>query len=172
MIIVDSTGYEIINDQMKKCLHVSVKEGQVGWDYAKIIDNIGNVHGYLFPQYVNSVVGYDVAGPFRCYFENLSLIHSANISFSCDFIVLNPELDFNDLIELYPNPFFEQIYLDNNSDSDMYVSVFSMTGAMITDRFVSRNNSILIDMKVCSSNLFLVKMVTDSRTITRLMIRE
>ena len=172
VVIVDSISYENVNGQLLKCLFISNFSGCIGFNNTKIIENIGAVNSNMFPFYVDCLAHGLYGGPFRCYFENSNLIYSTEIVSSCDYILSNPRISTINQIELYPNPFSEQIYLDNNSDSEIKVSVYSLTGSIIKNRFVARNSSIMIDMKGFSNNLFIVKLETNRQIKTQLIIRE
>lgn len=81
------------------------------------------------------------------------------------------EVDFNDEISIFPNPFVESfvINLQNQDYSMITIEILSMNGQLLTS-FQSTNQQIEIDLIGYSSGVYHVRVSTENQVITNTKI--
>ena len=109
---IDSVGITYIHDDTLKWISVSPALNSTFGIYGKIIEKIGPINNYMFPEYVNCIVDANEGGFLRCYFENQLLYFTSNITPSCNYIYTDINEISNCFLSIYPNPADETIYME------------------------------------------------------------
>jgi hypothetical protein len=172
IIIVDSTSFEIINDDTLTCLYISPKEGScVGYYPTKIIEKIGCINTYMFPEFIGCVIDAIFGGPLRCYYDN-DLTYNTNIVNSCDYILSKGKQTISPLIEVYPNPFVSNFIIKNNSSLLYKLSIYNLSGVLILEDKVDKFSNKQIELEFIKDHVFFLKMYSTEFEYTRILIKE
>jgi hypothetical protein len=105
--IVDSVGYINIASVSRKWISVSCFSNSHLCINGKIVEGIGPIEDYFFPEIYNCVIDVNEGGPFRCLWDESNLIFIKTTA-QCDYI--NCVEDPNDMgaFSLYPIPFTKE----------------------------------------------------------------
>lgn len=93
-VYVDSISVEVLNSDTLRCLFVSPVAGScMGWyPGTKIMERIGSVNGYMFPEYIDCVMDASEGGALRCYSDSAFPLVTFDYLHDCDYITSVPHL--------------------------------------------------------------------------------
>lgn len=164
-VIVDSTGFEIINSDTLKSIYVSAINGScVGWYSGKIVEKIGCITDYMFPNYISCVMDVSEGGPLRCYSDDNFPLFSTGQAVSCDFITsANDFTTQNEQFIIYPVPASKCIAIENNNlmNKNILIEVYTLQGEKIFKENTLYNNKFQIDISGLNSGLYFLKITND-----------
>ncbi len=113
---VDSIGVTNINSTNLKWTFVSPAPNSYYGYYGKIVERIGCVDFYMFPEFLGCIADVNEGGQFRCYYDSTFGLYQKATAPSCNFIVGIEELFSNSKpIVIFPNPFSTQTVLQTDN---------------------------------------------------------
>ncbi|MFY9417594.1 MAG: T9SS type A sorting domain-containing protein, partial [Bacteroidales bacterium] len=161
-IEVDSIGTIVINSDTLKYLKISRKVTS-DWQFGSIIvEKIGCIDHYMFPEPFMCALDMNEGGPFRCYFDNTFGLYQSGIASACDYITSIDYLDYpdNNLI-IYPNPVKNilNINWDDKINRQLNIKIFNLTGQLVLETNIEKDNkNQYIDLSTLPSNIYLIKL--------------
>jgi len=171
-VVVDSIGFKIISNDTLTSLYVSPKEGScVGFNPTEIIERIGCINVYMFPEFIDCIVDATFGGPLRCYYDNV-LNYNTNIVNNCDYILSMGKLTMSQLIDIYPNPFLVNFNIINNSPLSCYISIYNPYGVLLLKDKVDKLSNKQIDLKFTKDHIFFLRIHSSEFEYTSLLIKE
>jgi len=171
-VIVDSIGFKIISNDTLTSFYVSSKEGScVGFYPTEIIEKIGCINSYMFPEFIDCIIDATFGGPLRCYYDNV-LTYNTNIVNSCDYILSKGKITTSQFIEIYPNPFVVNFNIRNNSSFSCYISIYNPSGVLLLQDKVDKLSNKQIDLKFSKDHIFFLRIQSGEFEYTRVLIKE
>lgn len=165
IVVVDSIGYRVINSDTLKSIFVSTINGScIGWSSAEIVERIGCINDYMFPNYVSCIADFVEGGPLRCYSDDNFPIFVTDESSYCDFITsIDSYVNVEDFIEVYPNPTSSSIIIKskNMSMTDMKIVLLSSLGQKIFEYDLNLTKDFQIDLSNLKSGLYFLQVTND-----------
>lgn len=171
IVTIDSTGVEIIDDQSYKVIFISTQVGCVGFGSTKIIEGIGPIGTYLFPQFEACIIDASIGGPLRC-FQNSTFDYTTGNSSSCDLILTNSRDHKIDPVNVYPNPFTDHFFIDNSQNTQMFVEVYSITGILLDQITIDQRCTETITLLDDSFNLYVLAIKTEDFVYNQLIMKK
>ncbi len=181
-VFVVDKGNEYINGIELK--YVSVLDGpQSYWGYSysmygqpsdtiKIIERIGPVGSYLFPEQ-KCFLDYTEGGRLRCYSDTQLGMWNNNESIgeNCDYIDENHTLimdnDQTDELLVFPNPSTGVVRIDLPIQN-CFVKVFSSSGQLVYDTIASF--PVVLDLSLYQKGIYYLVIVSDSDSYSKILI--
>ncbi len=164
-VLVDSIGYRVINSDTLKSIFVSTIDGScIGWYSAEIVERIGCINDYMFPNYVSCIADLGEGGPLRCYSDEYFPIFITGESSYCDFITsIDSFVSTEDYIEIYPNPTSSNIIIrrKNMSLTDVKIVLFSSSNQKVFEYELNLTKDFQIDMGDLKSGLYFLQVTND-----------
>jgi len=140
----------LINNEQKKRL-IIVPENNINWVIDTIIENVGSLHGLLYP------LDYMVPGAFHellCYFQNEELIYQNPKRSECYYDKLTSEqtITIGDC-GIFPNPVDDILSISCSNNSISRIEIFDSLGRIVYDQSYKDK----IDVSSFSKGLYLLK---------------
>jgi len=108
-------------------------------------------HSYLLRTHADKVLGYSV----RCI---------------CDFQATIEDVNFNDDIQIYPNPATDRVYIDCAERTGLKMQVYNAIGAcVLTSDLVSGTN--MVDITSITSGVYLIRLTGTNGTFQKKLIK-
>ncbi|MCP4179842.1 MAG: hypothetical protein GY756_18940 [bacterium] len=130
--VVDSIGFMQIGGVNRRWISVSPIIGYNVGISGKIVEGIGPIEHYFFPEYIAGIADASEGDAFRCIWDNSTIVYNSNITPQCDYITGISEIIPNEYIKVSPNPFSDicQIeFIDNHiSQNNIEVNVYDASG--------------------------------------------
>ncbi|MGD9494050.1 MAG: T9SS type A sorting domain-containing protein [Bacteroidales bacterium] len=158
MAVVDSIGLQLIQGSYRKWISVTPVFGSTVGLHGKIIEGIGPIEDYFFPEYINCISDANEGGIFRCISEGGLVLYSTSVVEYCDYV--NYVIDENTRkFGIYPNPFKDAIFINNdNISNSCKISMYTVNGQEIPINIVLiDDNNIKIESNCFSSGMYLLK---------------
>lgn len=157
-IYVDSISNIVINNTELRVLYCSEYENS-HWSLGpKIIEKIGSVDSYMFPEVNNNCGIADLfeGGPLRCYSDNNFELYSTGIAPECDYIVSVEQNDFfNNSFEVVPNPADNYITFISKLFKPDNIEIFDIFGHPLKKINIQSEKEI-IDISVLTKGVYLI----------------
>ncbi|MCX6256282.1 MAG: T9SS type A sorting domain-containing protein [Bacteroidia bacterium] len=173
-VVVDSTGYEIINSDTLKSIYVSKLSGScVGWYSAKIVERIGCINEFIFPDYNFCISDVDEGGPFRCYHDNNFNLYSSGIESTCDHIA-GINTPYESFI-IYPVPVSSSLVIEICNPKEYYpkIELLNMQGQEVFEGNMNVVKRFIIDMSMLQSGMYIFKIINNYGIVmTKKIIKE
>jgi hypothetical protein len=167
-VYVDSTGFEVINGDSLRVIYATHIAGScIGWWNAKIIERIGCVNEYFFPDYVSCVVDANEGGALRCYSDNTFSLYNTGLKPSCDYILSIDGLD-NKLfgLSVFPNPTSNFLKLQTKDNSPLpqgTLQIFNIQGALQMELAIPKHqNQLQLNLSHLPAGLYLGRIVSST----------
>jgi hypothetical protein len=148
-----------------KSLFVSTISGScIGWNSTEIIEKIGCINEYMFPNYVSCIADLGEGGALRCYSDDNFPIFVTGESSYCDFITsIDSYANIQDFIEVYPNPTSSSIIIKSKlmSTTDMKIVLLSSLSQKIYEYDLNLEKEFLIDMSNLKSGHYFLQVTND-----------
>ena len=141
-IRVLNVGQEIIFSDTLNMLNVEPDTGSNWGIYGRIVERIGALDFYMFPQAIACVVDNWYGGALRCYYDSAFGLYQAGTT-PCDFIVGIDESITGNGIKVFPNPACSFIQVEKDSKRTMTLEIFSITGQLVFSKNVSDQTNII-----------------------------
>lgn len=154
---LDSTGVEIIGGQSFKTLYIANIEGCVGYGSTKVIEGVGPIDTYLFPQYIGCIIDAAIGGPLRC-FHSTTIDYNTGISSICDYIPTSARDHKQDFTRIYPNPFTENFFIENTQNLELLVEIYTISGKLIDKMIIAKGVTMTISLDDDPSNIYILVM--------------
>jgi len=157
-VVVDSTGMDTINGQLRKTQFVHTQDisQSVHYDfYGKIIEGIGST-GCLYPQFGGCDPG---TYGLRCYQDAILGFYDTHLAPTCDTVYLTfdkvEEIKRMLLVRVAPNPFSERTTLqfDINNMAQGTIAISDITGRIVKEESFW-GNSIVIERSNLESGIY------------------
>lgn len=169
IVNVDSIGTKIINGETLKAIYVSTIdpgfEGScIGWQSAEIVERVGPINEYMFPEFISCAADGQEGGALRCYEDNSFNLYSTNSSIDCDFILASNSLDdIDELIDVYPNPVSQNLVVSikNEKLNDSKLILLNTLGQIIAIYDVTSFKALKIDMNELDSGVYFLQVFND-----------
>jgi hypothetical protein len=173
IVVVDSIGYRVINSDSLKSIFVSTISGScIGWYSSEIVERIGCIAEYMFPNYVSCIVDLGEGGALRCYTDNNFPVYTTGEASYCDFITsIDSYLILKDFIEVYPNPAIDRVTINYAKRQDLKIQVYNMIGECVLQSFLTGNTN-NIDIRTLEKGMYLIKLSGKDWTIQRKLVKE
>ena len=155
-IEVDSIGTIVINSDTLKYLRISRKDTS-DWQFGSIIvEKIGCIDHYMFPEPFMCALDMDEGGPFRCYFDNNFGLYQSGIVSSCDYITNINISDVGDKnINVYPNPVENVLNIYTKYESTLIIR--NLIGDVIKNIPLIKGNNV-IDVHNLPNGLLIIEL--------------
>ncbi len=173
---VDSVGTMVLQNDTLRWIAVSPVSGScIGWWSGKIVERIGNINEYLFPQYVDCVMDANEAESFRCYSDQTFPLFKM-VSGPCDEIIqgLN-ELSQENTLQIYPLPATHTINADfrHPTVTIEYFEIFSPQGTKVASYSCQPLEPILANISGLKPGVYLIIFYSsDGNAITKKLIKQ
>lgn len=163
IVVVDSIGYRVINTDTLKSIFVSTIYGScIGWPSVEIVERIGCINDYMFPNYVTCVADLGEGGPLRCYSDDNFPIFVTGESSYCDFITsIDSNVNAEEFIEVYPNPTSSMINIKNTSMTGIKIVLISSLSQIIFEYDLNLTRDFQIDMSNLKSGIYFLQVTND-----------
>jgi len=152
-LLVDSIGTMLIGGVNKRWISVTPLPGEVVGIHGKIVDGVGPVEDYFFPQYIGCIADAAYGGPFRCLSQGDSLIYKAPGSYPCDYINAVEEHFFP--ISVFPNPVDDHVQINVPAGIESHVTITDSNGR-IAFSCSSNESTILLYVGNLKSGLYFI----------------
>ena len=177
-VIVDSIGYEVINSDTLKSIFVSPVAGScVGWyNGTKILEQIGCINGYMFPEFINCIMDAGEGGSLRCYTDDAFPLISFDSLHACDFITnISVKYISEESINIYPIPASTKLTIKNKNTLFPIVKIVLMTtqGQKVFENQTQLQQTTEIDISYLPKGIYFLQ-ITNSEdfSLIRKMIKE
>ena len=168
LICVDSVWYDPIYPNL---IHVNVFNGgqtQINYPSIQIVsplgDTIGNPNNYVnffaqlgntYQEYVDTIVEAGITDFSNYTFLLSELFGATTNQISWCISTSVPELNSSDFA-LYPNPVGSMLHIHfkTNADSEMRISIYSMTGALVFREKYNSKNELTLDLNSLSNGIY------------------
>lgn len=168
LICVDSVWYDPIDPNL---IHVSIFNGgqtQINYPSIQIVsplgDTIGNPNNYVnffaqlgntYQEYVDTIVEAGITDFSNYTFLLSELFGATTNQISWCISTSVPELNSSDFA-LYPNPVGSMLHIHfkTNADSEMRISIYSMTGALVFREKHNSKNELTLDLNSLSNGIY------------------
>lgn len=161
-IVVTGKGDTLIHSEILRYIDVIPKESSNWSIRGKVIEKIGPIEWYMFPEAEGCIADLFEGGLFRCFKDGFFEFQSG-IAPYCDYIVSTSENFSEKKINIYPNPAMNTLWVQFTDTENAYVIISDLYG-----REVCRSNIIedltKIDVSKLSGGLYTV-MITDNNQI-------
>lgn len=168
-VTVNSAGWVNLNGVDLKKLSVSYEHPNADNEYydytSEIIERIGDTQ-YLFNLYTSHYIcDGNYSGGLRCYEDPDFGFYSTGIADSCTYIYNYPYpwigIDLHEEIpvNIIPNPTSGRIEITAESGSELFVSVFSITGNLMLNE--EMNTAMKINLSEWKSGLYIFRISRD-----------
>lgn len=164
--VVNSTGLQLIQGTNRKWISVTPVSGSVVGLHGKIVEGIGPVEDYFFPEYIACVADANEGGPFRCIAENDQIIYNTDIVEYCDYVksILDEKAEEH---IIFPNPAENEINIILEKNEKINISIFDISGKIIFNTYESTGETgiISIDVSDWVSGIYIIE--TKGKNISR-----
>lgn len=166
--VVDSIGVISILGDSKRWFSVSpLLESDIGIS-GKIIEGIGPVEFYFFPEYISCIADGNEGGDFRCILDSGQTIYSSGIVSNCDYINSIPEILTE--FKAFPNPvnesFFISFFNEHEATENEILFVTNAIGNRFEIEYSMINcNEILINCKSLQTGLYILVIESQEKLI-------
>jgi len=140
-MLVDSTGTMMIGGVNKQWISVTPLQNEVVGMHGKIVDGVGPVEGYFFPQYIGCIADAAYGGSFRCLSLGDSLIYKAPGSYPCDYI--NSIEEHLESLSIFPNPVDDHLQISVPASTENQVFIADAAGRIVLSCSSSDSNILL-----------------------------
>lgn len=148
-VTVDSIGTILINNKSYRWISVSPNPNSSMGIRGKIIERFGAVDDYLFPTYYNCDP--NVAADFDWYTfscfqdDNFPLYNVINKD--CEYLLTIGIPEIEQTFTVYPIPTKGNLYISRESNSDLFIRIFAITGKEIYSKHLRTNELDLSQLK-------------------------
>jgi len=155
-VVVDSTGMDTINGQLRKTQFVHTQSiTGASFDFSgKIIEGIGSTN-CLYPKYICT----PTTDGLRCYQDGTLGFYDTHLAPSCDTVYVTfddvGEIESTLLVRVAPNPFSERttLQIDKNNMAEGTIDITDITGRIIREeKFIG--SSIVIERNNLESGIY------------------
>ncbi len=168
IVVVDSIGTMLINNKMRRWLHLrSIDSSSVVLN-GKVIEGIGSTKDYLFPviHNCNPAICPEIDNmQFLC-FESLNLGSYNPVNTICEPYLGLENIKSKDII-IYPNPATDYIYIENITEKAK-IEIYKMDGMLQQ----STNVNSTINIRNLHEGLYLVKIQTDMGVVVKKFVKQ
>ncbi len=167
--IVDSVGYIDIASVPRKWISVTCFSNSHLCINGKIVEGIGPIEDYFFPEIYDCVIDVNEGGPFRCLWDESNLIYIKTTA-QCDYI--NYVEENNDMnIVVSPNPFTDIMRIENNNFYDIEYIIYNSLGQKMTmPTKINSFSSQSINMESLHSGIYFIQIHSENTKQTSLKI--
>jgi len=165
---VNGIDYSIINGDTLKTLYVSRVTGScIGWYSAVIMERMGCINEYMFPDYDESCISdIQIDGYFRCYLDDTFPLYSVDNSDTiCEYVLsgLNNEPNQEESIRISPNPVSTYLTIEWNKQYtfNSKISMLNLQGQKILEVFLVNHNKMKIDVSSIKPGLYIINILND-----------
>lgn len=170
LVVVDSVGYETINEVDLKYMVVHTPENDWGFQNCtnwmesyKIYQTIGCL-GYMFPAKICGADGESVCA-LRCYEDPVFGFYATNAADSCtyEYGVGVEEIDYSNLVKVYPNPVTDQFTIELQAGkSKAELSVYSVDGRLVKHIKLA-NETTLVNFSEAEKGCYILRFELDGK---------
>jgi len=151
---VIGVGDTLINSESLRYVILLPEESSYWAIRGMVIEKIGPINWYMFPEGEGCIADLMEGGNFRCYQDDLFEFQSGIVSY-CDFVVSTPENFLERRINVFPNPAANLLRIHNPTKAIVQVSISDLFGNIIyKSDYV--DDSIYIDVSHFKDGLYLV----------------
>ena len=181
IVKVSNIGYDTINSVILKSIFVQTISGCVGWYSAKIIERIGCINDYMFPNFISCVADVGEGGPFRCYSDNNFELYSTGEAKTCDYITGINNINKSAGFKICPNPATSYINIvhspqttvNSQNSSEKYVlTLRNMEGQEVKKLRMENGELRTIDVRNLRSGIYFLTMQNDKESYVRKVVIE
>jgi hypothetical protein len=164
-IIVNNKGTIYINGLPKRWISVSALPGSIIELQGNIIEGIGSVGGYFFPEYIGCIADVNEGGPFRCFSINDSLIYGGSTIYPCDYISNVNHYSLNSF-KIVPNPIllYAQISL-NQTYHNIVLAVYDIQGKLMLQNHYADCDKIQLSRNGLGNGMYFLKLALDDKEV-------
>ena len=168
-LTVTATGNKIINTNSLNYVVVNFNYNSSigGLQFSDtIVEKIGFINSFMLPyDLCNGVLDSHEGGIFRCYSDFNFGLYQPYYPNNCDFIVDVNELNKNNKIIVYPNPFNEHFTIKNTDNIKIEeIKIFDVFGRLILNEMVTQNN--IIQRNNLPSGIYFYQVISENKIIS------
>jgi hypothetical protein len=160
IVVVDSIGKKIINSDTLQAIFMSTVTGScIGWSSVEVVERLGCINDYMFPNYISCVADLSEGGPLRCYTDDNFPIYMTGESAHCDFITsIVSYKNINDIIEIYPNPATDNLIIE--APQNAIIEIANIQGQLIKT-FTTKSAKTNINVSALPSGVYVVQVKSE-----------
>lgn len=179
MINIDSVGVIIINSDTLRWVIVSTDESSSFDLSGMIVEKIGPIDFYMFPEYTwVCVVDANEGGNFRCFYEDGTLYYTKPNQNDCDYIWDGIDKHENESeILVYPNPVISKVFVElgiQTNCKDIEFKVFNILGNKMNipseKELFSDKIRLKLDFKYLIRGIYYIEIYIDNTIIKNSLI--
>lgn len=127
--IVDSIGTIEISGNTHRWISVSAITGAVVGTHGKIVEGIGPIDDYFFPEYIGCIMDANEGGPFRCHTIDEIVYYQAPGAQQCDYIIGMPENEI--VLNVFPNPTSDILNISLGNSAFDAINIYNQAGMLV-----------------------------------------
>lgn len=165
---VDAIDYSVINGDTLKTLYVSRVNGScIGWHSAIILERLGCINEYIFPDYdVSCIMDVQINGYFRCYLDHTFPLYSVNNTDTiCEYIYTGTEeLDKDkETLNITPNPAVNYLSVESSEPGWKIsrISLFTIQGKKVLECIQNDGLKSEIDVSSIYPGLYVLNVINE-----------
>lgn len=130
LAVVDSVGTISVQGQTLKWISVTpLLTAEVAIS-GKIVEGIGPVESYFFPEYYLCIADANEGGFFRCISDSTGVLFNSGVAPSCDYLTsINDIQKLN--LQIYPNPTTTQINFTLPDNEDYEITIYNALSSIV-----------------------------------------
>ena len=170
LISIDSIVTYMISDINVRFQYISISANSHYSFSGPIIEFIGSKEGF-YPE--DKACDFSVFRGLRCYSDSILTYYTDSIfqAKGCDFDVSIPDVNFSEMLKLYPNPFFSEVILENSKELIKEVRVYDLIGRLIKHFSIDNFYSIL-NLGNLQNGMYIMKIYIQNESISKIIIKQ
>lgn len=163
---VDAIDYSVINGETLKTLYVSRVPGScIGWTSAVILERLGCINEFMFPDYDESCVSdIQINGNFRCYKDDSFPMYSVtNSDTICEYVLtdIGAKIQNEGNINISPNPASEYLLIESSVPqwNNSIISIYTIDGQKIKEIIQQNEMKTRIDVSSYKPGLYILNII-------------
>ena len=168
---VDSIGTIVLNATTYRWILISTLPNSSMGLNGKVIERFGAINDYLFPTDRNcdtNIAADFNSYTFSCYEDNNSPLYNV-LNKDCEYLLTIGIPEIEQSFKLYPIPTKGDLYISRESNSELFISVFTITGKEVYSKHTKTNE---VDLSFLNDGVYFLR-VDDryKKTIIRKIVK-
>ena len=168
---VDSIGTIVLNATTYRWILISTLPNSSMGLNGKVIERFGAINDYLFPTDRNcdtNIAADFNSYTFSCYEDNNSPLYNV-LNKDCEYLLTIGIPEIEQSFKLYPIPTKGDLYISRESNSELFISVFTITGKEVYSKHTKTNE---VDLSFLNDGIYFLR-IDDryKKTIIRKIVK-
>ena len=138
---------------------------------SSLVERIGCIDGYMFPELTTCIADANQGGPFRCYWDDSFPVYSSGITTTCDFITSIEQISNDSHWNVYPNPTTGWITLTELSNAATGITIYNVLGELVHTQGLSGSNNLVMDLGGLPGGMYYLQVFHEETTLIRKIIK-